>query len=79
MWHLIDCGSWPLEMDTNPETNILSPQELGSQDKVVIQKPFLKEASSKDRIISSLEKDVLYARKSNVKKAKSHLHMEGIF
>ena len=80
MWHLIDCGSWSLEMDTNPDTNILSPQELGSKDKVVIQKPFLKEASSRDRIISSLEKDVLYARKSNVKKkAKSHLHMEGIF
>ncbi|XP_061239388.1 regulator of G-protein signaling protein-like isoform X2 [Bos javanicus] len=80
MWHLIDCGSWSLEMDTNPDTNTVPPPELDSQDKVVIQKPFPKEASSKDRIISSPEKDVLYARKSNVKKkAKSHLHMEGLF
>ncbi|KAG5202539.1 hypothetical protein JEQ12_003929 [Ovis aries] len=80
MWHFTERGSWSLEMEAHPDTNTVPPQELDSQDKVVLQKPFLKEASSKDRIISSPEEDVLYARKSNVKKkAKSHLHMEGLF
>ncbi|XP_057584608.1 regulator of G-protein signaling protein-like [Hippopotamus amphibius kiboko] len=79
IWQSLDRGSWSLEMDSNPDTNNLLPQELCPQDKVVIQKPSLKEASSKERIIGSLEKDILCARKSNVKKkAKSHLHMEGL-
>ncbi|KAM9106762.1 LOW QUALITY PROTEIN: regulator of G-protein signaling protein-like [Megaptera novaeangliae] len=79
MWHLIDHGSWSLEMHTNPDTNTLLPQELFPQGKLVIQMPSLKETSSKERIIGSQEKDILCAKKSNVKnKAKSHLHMEGL-
>uniref|UniRef100_A0A8C0HVN0 Regulator of G protein signaling like 1 n=1 Tax=Balaenoptera musculus TaxID=9771 RepID=A0A8C0HVN0_BALMU len=79
MWHLIDHGSWSLEVDTNPDTNTLLPQELFPQGKLVIQTPSPKETSSKERIISSHEKDILCAKKSNVKnKAKSHLHMEGL-
>ena len=79
MWHLIDHGSWSLEVDTNPDTNTLLPQELFPQGKLVIQMPSLKETSSKERIIGSQEKDILCAKKSNVKnKAKSHLHMEGL-
>lgn len=41
--------------------------------------PSPKETSLKERIISFWEKDILCAKKSNVKnKAKSHLHMEGL-
>ncbi|XP_023986411.1 LOW QUALITY PROTEIN: regulator of G-protein signaling protein-like [Physeter macrocephalus] len=79
MWQLIDHGSWSLEVDINPDTNTLLPQELFPQGKLVIQMPSPKETSSKERILSSQEKDILCAKKSNVKKkAKSHLHMEGL-
>nr|XP_019591444.1 PREDICTED: regulator of G-protein signaling protein-like [Rhinolophus sinicus] len=80
MWQLIDHDSRSLELDTKPDANTMSPQEMCPQEKVVIQMASLKEASSKDRIIDSLEKDIFCARKSDVKmKAKSHLHMEGLF
>nr|KAF6397839.1 regulator of G protein signaling like 1 [Rousettus aegyptiacus] len=79
MWELIDHASWSLELDTQTDTNTTLPQEVCPQEKVVIQMPSLNEASSKERIISSPEKDVLCARESSVKKAKSHLHIEGIF
>ncbi|XP_072802090.1 regulator of G-protein signaling protein-like isoform X4 [Vicugna pacos] len=80
MWQLIDPRSWSLEMDLKPESNLCLPQELCPQEKVVIQLPPLKEASSKERRSSFLEKDILCTRKSNMKKkAKSHLHMEGLF
>ncbi|XP_016080147.1 PREDICTED: regulator of G-protein signaling protein-like [Miniopterus natalensis] len=79
MWQLIDHDSWSLELDTNSDTNSMACQETCPQEKVVIQMPSLKKASSKERITSSLEKDSLCARKSNKKKSKSHLHMEGLF
>uniref|UniRef100_A0A4X1U1P9 Regulator of G protein signaling like 1 n=1 Tax=Sus scrofa TaxID=9823 RepID=A0A4X1U1P9_PIG len=80
MWQLIDHGSWSLEMDTKSDTNTLLPQELCPQEKVVVQMPSRKEASSRERTIQSLEKDTLCARKCNVrKKAWSHLRMEGLF
>ncbi|KAK1329278.1 hypothetical protein QTO34_011459 [Cnephaeus nilssonii] len=80
MWQLIDHASWSLELDTKPGANSTSSQEIFPQEKVVIQMPSLKKASSKERITSSLEKDSLSARKSNMKKkVKSHLHMEGLF
>ncbi|EPY74646.1 regulator of G-protein signaling-like protein [Camelus ferus] len=80
MWQLIDPRSWSLEMDLKPESNLCLPQELCPQEKVVIQLSPLKEASSKERRSSFLEKDILCTRKSNMKKkAKSHLHMEGLF
>ncbi|XP_015441616.1 regulator of G-protein signaling protein-like [Pteropus alecto] len=78
MWQLIDHASWSLELDTKTDTNTTLPQEVCPQEKV-IQMPSLNEASSKERIISSPEKDILCDRKSNVKKAKSHLHIEDIF
>ncbi|XP_040490435.1 regulator of G-protein signaling protein-like, partial [Ursus maritimus] len=84
MWQLIDHGS-TLEMDTKPDINIMPSQEMCSPEKNTykykyIQMPSPKITSSKERIISSLEKDIFCARKSNMKKkAKSHLHMEGLF
>nr|XP_044614435.1 regulator of G-protein signaling protein-like isoform X1 [Equus asinus] len=80
MWQLIDHGCWSLEMDNKPDTNTMFRQEMCPQEKVVIQMPSLEVTSSKERIISSLEKDIFCARKSNAKnKAKSQLHMEGLF
>uniref|UniRef100_A0A2K6F9Y8 Regulator of G protein signaling like 1 n=1 Tax=Propithecus coquereli TaxID=379532 RepID=A0A2K6F9Y8_PROCO len=80
MWQLIDSGSWSLDMDFEPDTNTMAPQEMCPQEKVVIQVPSLKVPSSKERIISPLGKDSHHARKSGMKKkAKSHLHMEGLF
>lgn len=80
MRQLIDHASRSLELDTKPDAHTMSPQEMCPQEKVVIQMASLKEASSKDRIIDSLEKDMFCARKSDVKmKTKSHLHMEGLF
>ncbi|KAF6293648.1 regulator of G protein signaling like 1 [Rhinolophus ferrumequinum] len=80
MRQLIDHASRSLELDTKPDAHTMSPQEMCPQEKVVIQMASLKEASSKDRIIDSLEKDMFCARKSDVKmKAKNHLHMEGLF
>ncbi|XP_042781776.1 regulator of G-protein signaling protein-like isoform X5 [Panthera leo] len=84
MWQLTDHGS-TLEIDTKPETNITPLQEMCSQVKDTYkykytQMPSLKVTSSKERIISSQEKDILCAGKSNMKKkSKSHLHMEGLF
>ncbi|XP_058556485.1 regulator of G-protein signaling protein-like isoform X3 [Neofelis nebulosa] len=84
MWQLTDHGS-TLEIDTKPETNIMPLQEMCSQVKDTYkykytQMPSLKVTSSKERIISSQEKDILCAGKSNMKKkSKSHLHMEGLF
>ncbi|XP_008072595.1 regulator of G-protein signaling protein-like [Carlito syrichta] len=79
MWQLIDPGSWSLEMDLKPETPP-SPQEMCPQEEVVRQMPSLKVASSKERITGSLEKEIQCARKSSMKKkAKSPLHMEGLF
>nr|XP_024649452.1 regulator of G-protein signaling protein-like isoform X2 [Macaca nemestrina] len=80
MWQLVDPDSWSLEMDLKPDTIGTPLQETCPQEKVVIQMPFLKMASSKETRISSLEKDMHYAKKSSMKKkAKSHLHMEGLF
>nr|XP_045732353.1 regulator of G-protein signaling protein-like [Mirounga angustirostris] len=84
MWQLIDHGS-TLEMDTKPDINIMPCQELCSPEKATYKYKYMqmsspKVTSSKERIISSLEKDIFYARKSNMKKkAKSHLHVEGLF
>ncbi|XP_014918359.3 regulator of G-protein signaling protein-like isoform X1 [Acinonyx jubatus] len=84
MWQLTDHGS-TLEIDTKPETNITPLQEMCAQVKDTYkykytQMPSLKVTSSKERIISSQEKDILCAGKSNMKKkSKSHLHMEGLF
>nr|XP_035934534.1 regulator of G-protein signaling protein-like [Halichoerus grypus] len=84
MWQLIDHGS-TLEVDTKPDTNITPCQELCSPEKDTYKYKYMqmsspKVTSSKERIISSLEKDIFCARKSNMKKkAKSHLHMEGLF
>ncbi|XP_049490084.1 regulator of G-protein signaling protein-like isoform X3 [Panthera uncia] len=84
MWQLTDHGS-TLEIDTKPENNITPLQEMCSQVKDTYkykytQMPSLKVTSSKERIISSQEKDILCAGKSNMKKkSKSHLHMEGLF
>ncbi|XP_008561512.1 PREDICTED: regulator of G-protein signaling protein-like, partial [Galeopterus variegatus] len=80
MWQLTDPSSWSLEMDCKLDTNIMPPQEKCPQKKVVLQMPSLKVPSPKERIISSLEKDVHCAWRSSMnKKAKSHLHMEGLF
>lgn len=80
MWQLTDQGSWSLEVNTNPDTNTLLPQELFPQGKLVIQMPSPKETSLKERIISFQEEDILCAKNSNVNnKAKSHLHTEGLF
>ncbi|XP_025776944.1 regulator of G-protein signaling protein-like [Puma concolor] len=84
MWQLTDHGS-TLEIDTKPEANITPLQEMCAQVKDTYkykytQMPSLKVTSSKERIISSQEKDSLCAGKSNMKKkSKSHLHMEGLF
>ncbi|XP_044904481.1 regulator of G-protein signaling protein-like isoform X2 [Felis catus] len=84
MWQLTDHGS-TLEIDTKPETNITPLQEMCAQVKDTYkykytQMPSLKVTFSKERIISSQEKDILCAGKSNMKKKpKSHLHMEGLF
>eukprot|EP00071_Canis_lupus_P021317 XP_013970594.1 regulator of G-protein signaling protein-like isoform X3 [Canis lupus familiaris] len=81
MWQLIDHGS-TLEMDTKPDANIIPPQEMCSKEDIYkyLQMPSPKVTSSRERIISSLEKDILCARKSSMKKkSKSHLHMEGLF
>ncbi|XP_015425376.1 PREDICTED: regulator of G-protein signaling protein-like [Myotis davidii] len=80
MWQLIDHASWSLELDTKPGDNSVSSQKISLQEKVVVHMPSLKMASSKEGITSSLGKDGLSAKKSNMKKkAKSHLHMEGLF
>ncbi|XP_038398158.1 regulator of G-protein signaling protein-like isoform X10 [Canis lupus familiaris] len=81
MWQLIDHGS-TLEMDTKPDANIIPPQEMCSKEDIYkyLQMPSPKVTSSRERIISSLEKDILCARKSSMKKkSKSHLYMEGLF
>lgn len=75
MWQVIDHASWSLELGTKPDINTTPPQETCPQEKVVTQMPFLEEASSKERMIHALGKDILCARK----KAKSHLYMEGFF
>ncbi|KAM5202880.1 regulator of G-protein signaling protein-like isoform 5-T8 [Hipposideros larvatus] len=80
MWQLIGHASPSLELDTKPDTNTMPPEEACPQEKVVIQMLPQKEVSSKDGVINSLEKDIPCARKSNGKvKAKSYLHMEGLF
>ncbi|XP_053461705.1 regulator of G-protein signaling protein-like [Nycticebus coucang] len=80
MWQLIDPGSWFLEMDSEPDTNIMPPQELCPQEKVVKQMPPLKVDSSKEKIFNPPEKHSRSVRKLSMKKkAKSHLHMEGLF
>ncbi|XP_075853112.1 regulator of G-protein signaling protein-like [Microcebus murinus] len=80
IWQLIDSGSWSLDMDVEPDSNIMAPQEMCPQEKEVIQAPSLKVASSKERAVSPLGKDSHCARKCRMKKkAKSHLHMEGLF
>ncbi|XP_055090331.1 regulator of G-protein signaling protein-like isoform X8 [Symphalangus syndactylus] len=80
MWQLVDPDSWSLEMDLKPDAIGMPLQETCPQEKVVIQMPSLKMASSKETRISSLEKEMHYAKKSSMKnKAKSHLHMEGLF
>ncbi|XP_064226924.1 regulator of G-protein signaling protein-like isoform X2 [Aotus nancymaae] len=80
MWQLVHPDSWSLEMDIKPDTICMPLQETRSQEKVVIQMPSLKMSSSKETRISSLEKDMRYAKTSSMKnKANSHLHMEGLF
>uniref|UniRef100_A0A2I2ZU74 Regulator of G protein signaling like 1 n=1 Tax=Gorilla gorilla gorilla TaxID=9595 RepID=A0A2I2ZU74_GORGO len=80
MWQLVDPDSWSLEMDLKPDAIGMPLQETCPQEKVVIQMPSLKMASSKETRISSLEKDMHYAKISSMKnKAKSHLHMEALF
>ncbi|XP_012658032.1 regulator of G-protein signaling protein-like [Otolemur garnettii] len=80
MWQLINPGSWFLEMDCEPDTNIVPPQERRPQEKVVKQMPPLRVASSKEKIINLPEKRSHSARKLSMKKkAKRHLHMEGLF
>ncbi|XP_032147104.1 regulator of G-protein signaling protein-like [Sapajus apella] len=80
MWQLVDPDSWSLEMDIKPDTISMPLQETRSQEKVIIQMPSLKMSSSKETRISSLEKDMHYAKTPSMKdKANSHLHMEGLF
>ncbi|XP_069315620.1 regulator of G-protein signaling protein-like [Eulemur rufifrons] len=80
MWQLTDSVSWSLDMDFDPDTHTMAPQKMCPEEKVVVQVPSLKVASSKERTISPLGKDSHRARKSSMKKkAKSHLHMEGLF
>ncbi|XP_053772073.1 regulator of G-protein signaling protein-like isoform X2 [Desmodus rotundus] len=80
MWRLIGHASWSLELDTKPDTNCMFSQEICPQEEIVIQMPPLKKSSSTERITRSLEKDILCARKSKMKKrAKSRPHMEGLF
>lgn len=80
MWQLLDHDSWTPERDTKPDPNTMPPPERSPQEKVDIQLPSLKVASSKERTISPLGNDNFCSRKSNMKKkAKSHLHMEGLF
>ncbi|KAM8812085.1 regulator of G-protein signaling protein-like [Rhynchonycteris naso] len=81
MWQSLDHVSWSSELDTKPDTNTPPSQGVGPQEKVVTQKPSLKKASPRERITSSLKKDILYARRksSMKKKAKSYLHTEGVF
>ncbi|KAM6166234.1 regulator of G-protein signaling protein-like [Erethizon dorsatum] len=77
IWKVIDHTSWSLELDSTPD--ISTSQEASPQEKVVIQRPSLEVASSKERIIKSLEKDSHCVKKSSMKKSKSHLQMEGLF
>ncbi|XP_073071849.1 regulator of G-protein signaling protein-like [Manis javanica] len=80
MWQLLDHDSWTPERDTKPDPNTMPPPERSPQEKVDIQLPSLKVASSKERTISPLGNDNFCSRMSNMKKkAKSHLHMEGLF
>uniref|UniRef100_A0A8C8YKF1 Regulator of G protein signaling like 1 n=1 Tax=Prolemur simus TaxID=1328070 RepID=A0A8C8YKF1_PROSS len=80
MWQLTDSVSWSLDMDFEPDSHTMAPQKMCPQEKVVVQVPSLKVASSKERTMSPLGKDSHRARKSSMKKkAKSHLHMEGLF
>ncbi|KAK2496892.1 hypothetical protein MC885_015322, partial [Smutsia gigantea] len=80
MWQLLDHDLWSLERATKPDTNTVPPPERSPQEKVDIQLPSLKVASSKERTTSPLGNDNFCSRKSNMKKkAKSHLHMEGLF
>ncbi|KAM7053660.1 regulator of G-protein signaling protein-like [Molossus nigricans] len=80
MWQLVDHASWSLELDTKPDSNSTPSQETCPKAKMVIQMPCLKKSSSRAGITSSQGEDSCCARKSNMKKkAKSHLHMEGLF
>ncbi|XP_053519688.1 regulator of G-protein signaling protein-like [Artibeus jamaicensis] len=80
MWRLIGHASWSLELDTKPDTDCMFSQEVCPQEEMVIHTPSLKKTSSTERVTRSLEKDILYARKSKAKKvAKSRPHMEGLF
>ncbi|XP_054443492.1 regulator of G-protein signaling protein-like [Pteronotus mesoamericanus] len=80
MWQLIDHAPWSLELDTKPDTDCAPSQEVHPQGRMAIQLPPLKKTSSKERITCSLEKDILCAGKSKMKKTdKSCLHMEGLF
>ncbi|XP_033617855.1 regulator of G-protein signaling protein-like [Fukomys damarensis] len=78
IWQLTDHTSWSLELDLMPD--ISTSQEASSQEKMVIQMPSLEVPSSKERTISSLEKDSHCVKKSSVKKKyKCHVHMEDLF
>ncbi|XP_037362232.1 regulator of G-protein signaling protein-like isoform X2 [Talpa occidentalis] len=80
MRQLIDHDSWPLEMDLKSNTTIRPPQEVCPQETMRLQMTSLKVVSSKEKKISSQEKDIPCARKSNVKKkVKSNLQLEGLF
>ncbi|XP_058165301.1 regulator of G-protein signaling protein-like [Dasypus novemcinctus] len=85
LWQLIGHSSWSLEMEqppihSKPNTATLPPQDLWPQENVVKQMPSLKVAHKKERKISPLEKNFhCTKRSSKKKKAKNHLHMEGVF
>ncbi|XP_004688205.1 PREDICTED: regulator of G-protein signaling protein-like [Condylura cristata] len=79
MKQLIDHNSWSLEMDLKSNTTIWPPQEACPQEMMSPQMPSLKVTSSKERKNSSQEKDRPGARKSNVKKVKSNIQLEGVF
>ncbi|KAF6075712.1 regulator of G protein signaling like 1 [Phyllostomus discolor] len=79
MWRLTGHASWSLELDTKPDTNCMFSQEICPQETVT-QMPSQKKISLTDRVTRSLEKDILSAKKSKMKKiAKSRPHMEGLF
>ncbi|KAG8517139.1 Regulator of G-protein signaling protein-like, partial [Galemys pyrenaicus] len=79
MRQLIDHYSWPLEVDLKSNTTIRPPEEACPHE-MSQQMPSLKVASSKERKISSQEKDISCARKSNAKKkVKSNFQLEGLF
>ncbi|KAH0503536.1 Regulator of G-protein signaling protein-like [Microtus ochrogaster] len=79
LWQLIDPILWSLETDPKPEV-IIDPRGTSLLEKVVLQKPFLGVDSSQEAISHFLNKDTHHAKKPTVKKkAKSQLHMEGLF